>query len=329
MDGMSKVARIGQAIVGLVYLIAGALKVWDPVLFYWQTLPYLRFFGLSANKELSSTLAQVTTLLGPIELALGLALICNWRPRIALPIASALMAYFTVMMIGAWHMGASVDCGCFGALVQRTPGEAAVEDGVMLALLLFAWWRMRRQASAEPASEGLNWWGAGGAPVWPQAGRVVGCVLIAGAVVGGMRFFPELDRITRSDLRSGVNLAGLTLKGVEVDLMEGEYLLEVFSPKCIYCKKAVPKLNALAQDPELPQLIALTTFALDSQAMIDFKEQLKPLFDMASVSQTDFLRLTYGHGFPRLAYIADGVVQQVWERNQMPSAARLRKITGS
>ncbi|MXW78888.1 MAG: hypothetical protein F4Z57_07865 [Gemmatimonadetes bacterium] len=63
--------------------------------------------------------------------------------------------------------------------------------------------------------------------------------------------------------------------------------------------------------------------------MIDFKKQLQPRFDIATISQTDFRRLTFGHGFPRLAYIADGVVQQVWESNYMPTQARLRKIMGS
>ena len=63
--------------------------------------------------------------------------------------------------------------------------------------------------------------------------------------------------------------------------------------------------------------------------MTDFKKRLQPRFGIATVSQTDFQRLTVGHGWPRLAYIKDGVVQQVWERSSMPTQARLREITGS
>ena len=144
-----------------------------------------------------------------------------------------------------------------------------------------------------------------------------------------MRFFPELERIAQSDLKSGVRLSGLALKGVDVDLMQGEYLIELFSPTCGHCKNAVPKMNVLAQDPQLPRLIALTSFAQDAPQLIDFKKQLQPRFDIATISQTDFRRLTFGHGFPRLAYIADGVVQQVWESNYMPTQARLREIMGS
>lgn len=328
MDGISKAARIGQMIIGVVYLVAGAMKVWEPVLFYWEAIPYAGLLGI-AEWETASAVAKAAIVLGPIEFVLGWALLLNWQPRLCLPVATVLMAAFTALTAKAWHMGASIDCGCFGALVERGPREATIEDGAMLAVLLFAWWGMRRSASAAPVTGQPNWWGTGGAPVWPLASRMVLGSLVVGLAVGGMRFFPELERIAQSDLKSGVRLSGLALKGVDVDLMQGEYLIELFSPTCTHCKNAVPKMNVLAQDPQLPRLIALTSFAQDAPQLIDFKKQLQPRFDIATISVTDFRRLTFGHGFPRLAYIADGVVQQVWESNYMPTQARLRKITGS
>ena len=328
MDGISKAARVGQMIIGVVYIVAGAVKVWEPVLFYWEAIPYAQLLGV-VEWETASAVAKAALVLGPIEFFLGWALLLNWQPRLCLPVATVLMAAFTALTAKAWHMGASIDCGCFGALVERGPGEAAIEDGAMVAVLLFAWWGMRRSANAAPVTGQPNWWGAGGAPVWPLASRMVLGTLVVGLVVGGVRFFPELERIAQSDLKSGVRLSGLALKGVDVDLMEGEYLIELFSPTCVHCKNAVPKMNVIAQDPQLPRLIALTSFAQDAPQVIDFKKQLQPRFDIATISLTDFRRLTFGHGFPRLAYISDGVVQQVWESNYMPTQARLRKIMGS
>ena len=328
MDGISKAARVGQMIIGVVYLVAGAIKVWEPVLFYWEAIPYAQLLGV-VEWESASAVAKAAIVLGPIEFFLGWALLLNWQPRLCLPVATVLMAAFTALTAKAWHMGASIDCGCFGALVERGPKEATIEDSVMLAVLLFAWWGMRRSASAAPASGPPNWWGTGGAPVWPLASRIALGSLVVGLAVGGMRFFPELERISQSDLKSGVRLSGLALKGVDADLMQGEYLIELFSPTCVHCKNAVPKMNVLAQDPQLPRLIALTSFAQDAPQVIDFKKQLQPRFDIATISLTDFRRLTFGHGYPRLAYIADGVVQQVWESDYMPTQERLRKITGS
>ncbi len=328
MDGISKAARVGQMIIGVVYLVAGAIKTWEPVLFYWEAIPYAQLLGV-VEWETASAVAKAAIVLGPIEFLLGWALLLNWQPRLCLPVATVLMAAFTALTAKAWHMGASIDCGCFGALVERGPREATIEDSVMLAVLLFAWWGMRRSANAAPVVDRPNWWGTGGAPVWPQTSRMVLGALVVGLAVGGVRFFPELERISQSDLKSGVRLSGLALKGVDVNLMQGEYLIELFSPTCIHCKNAVPKMNVIAQDPQLPRLIALTSFAQDAPQMIDFKKQLQPRFDIATISLTDFRRLTFGHGFPRLAYIADGVVQQVWESNYMPTQARLRKIMGS
>ena len=328
MDGINKAARVGQMIIGVVYLVAGALKTWEPVLFYWEAIPYVQMLGI-VEWEIASAAAKTAIALGPIEFVLGWALLLNWQPRLCLPVATVLMAAFTALTAKAWYMGASIDCGCFGALVERGPGEAAIEDGAMLAVLLFAWWGMRRSANAAPAAGRPNWWGMGGVPVWPRTNRLVLGAFVVGLAVGGGRFFPELERIQQSDLKSGVRLSGLALEGVDVDLMQGEYLLELFSPTCVHCQNAVPKMNALAQDPQLPRLIALTKHALDSPDMADFKKRLQPRFDIATISQTDFFRLTFGHGYPRLAYIADGVVQQVWEHNYMPTQARLRNIAGS
>ena len=345
MDGISKAARVGQMVIGVVYIVAGALKTWEPVLFYWEAIPYAQMLGI-VEWESASAAAKVAIALGPIEFVLGWALLLNWQPRLCLPVATMLMAAFTALTAKAWHMGASIDCGCFGALVERGPKEATIEDGAMLVVLLFAWWGMRRSWKREPSPKGwlfwkelllafwglFAWWamsrsGQGKSISWQQ--RVVGCALVAALAVGGVRFFPELERIQQSDLKSGVRLSGLALEGVDVDLMQGEYLLELFSPTCSHCQNAVPKMNALAQDPQLPRLIALTKHALDSPDMVDFKKRLQPRFDIATISQTDFFRLTFAHGYPRLAYIADGVVQQVWESKYMPTQERLRKIMGS
>ncbi|MDP6699628.1 MAG: hypothetical protein QGH25_08260 [Candidatus Latescibacteria bacterium] len=329
MDGVSKVVRSGQIIIGLIYVVAGAIKVWEPVLFYWESIPYTQILGIGRdNWEQATAVAKVATLLGPIEFALGVALLLNWRPQISLPVATVLMAFFTGLMVKAWQMGASIDCGCFGALVERSPGEAAVEDAVMLAVLVFAWWGMRRAAKGEAGEVAANWWGSGGAPALPLANKIVLGTLVAGLAVAGARYFPAADRLAQSDLKSGVRLTGLSLKGTDIDLMEGKYLVELFSPTCGHCMDAVPKINKLHLDPEVPPVVALTAFAQDSPQLAEFVKRLQPSFTIATISQTDYYRLTFGHGYPRLAYVKDGVVQSVWERDFVPGLVRMKEITG-
>ena len=53
---------------------------------------------------------------------------------------------------------------------------------------------------------------------------------------------------------------------------------------------------------------------------------MNPRFDIATISKSDWMRLTVGHGWPRLAWIRDGIVQRVWEYNFMPSTSELQRV---
>ena len=117
------------------FLVAGLTKIWDPVLFFWEAMPHIQFFTGSANWEHIATWAL---LLGPLECAVGLALLVDWKPRLALPVGVVLMAFFIFITALAWHRGTAENCGCFGTLVKRSPGEALIEDIAMLgAVALF------------------------------------------------------------------------------------------------------------------------------------------------------------------------------------------------
>lgn len=301
--------RIGPYVrmaMGLVFLVAGATKSWDPVLFYWEAVSYYELLGISFQNWAS--FARPTLVLGPIEFTVGMALIVNWRPAIALPSGLALMLLFVGLTGYAWHQEADMNCGCFGALVDRTPGEALVEDIVMLAALLFAW----KWGTHKPSVATARWVGLAG---------------LVALVITGVRFYPESARVEDSDLATGVRLKGLNITGSELDLDEGDYLIVLFSPKCAHCKRAVPRLNQWADEPELPAVVGLHSFGQESDGLKSFRASMRPRFETPTISSSDWKRLTWRHGFPRMAFIRDGVVQNVWERNEMPTVKRLVQIT--
>ena len=309
MDVLKKAARVSQIIMGLALLVSGLVKVWEPVLFYWEVVPYTQLMYLT---KIWSHVAQAALLMGPFECAVGIALLANWRPRLTYPVSVVLMVFFIGLMVAAWKVGATDDCGCFGALVERSPGEAAVEDVVMLALLLFGWWGTRSRGT------------------WPKAGWLVGGGAVLGLVVGAVQFVPEMERLEKSDLLPGVRLTGLNPKGLETDIMEGDYLIELMSPKCGRCIESIPKLNRLADEADLPAVIALNNFPQESEELKQFKARLQPRFPVATISKTDFFRLTVKHGYPRLALVRDGVVQKVWEYYEFPTLDKIRKaVAGS
>ena len=301
MSRLEKSLWISQRIMGVVFLVAGLTKIWDPILFFWEAV---------VPAQTVEMVARLALLLGPLECLVGLALLVDWKPRLVLPIGVVMMVFFIGITAHAWHRGMGESCGCFGTLIDRSPVEAMVENFLMLGMLVFSWWGIRQRSVA----------------LWAR-GRWV--VLVGGLValtVLGFRYMPERDRIADSDLQVGDYLKELSLLDTDIDLTRGAYLIELFSPSCGYCQQAVPKLNVWAADPEVPRLIALSQYPKDHPVTAQFKMKFRPRFAIATISIADFKRLTYGHGYPRLAYIVDGVVVRVWEHHAFPSLTELRKL---
>ena len=310
MPFVGKIARIVQVIMGLILLLAGVTKIWDPVLFYWEAMPLAQLIGV--KPEAWPQVGKWAQFLGPFECALGLALTLNWRSRLAFPVAAVLLAFFTGLTARAWQMGVTANCGCFGALVERTPGEAAIEDAVMLMALIFAWWGTRSVASS----------------AWPQGKWIVTGGAILALVVCGVRFMPHEARLDGSDLQVGLELSGIEPQGVDIDLAQGDYLVEIFSPKCGRCKKEVPKLNKWADTPGLPPIVGLYNIEQGKEGVIEeFKKTLQPRYNIASISFIDFRRLTWKSSYPRLALVRDGEVKAVWEHYEMPTTKQLKNVT--
>lgn len=300
------VARVAQILMGIVFLGAGLFKIWEPIVFYWEALPFTRLLGMEENGIL---VAKMAMFLGPLESALGLALLLNWRPKLCLGLATGLMAGFTLLMIYAWRQGANIDCGCFGALFERTPGEAAVADLIMLIMCVWSWWVLRDLRSYNVA----------------LGAKIVAGMAVLSLVIAGAKYIPDRERLNQSDLQVGVRLNAVALMDSDLDLLKGEYLVELFSPKCGHCQRAVPKMNRLADLESLPSVIALHGFPQDSPWLVEFKKKLRPRYTIAAISSTDFTRLTWRAAYPRLAFVKDGIVQKVWEADEIPDQKDLEK----
>ncbi|NKB67774.1 MAG: hypothetical protein GKR89_11990 [Candidatus Latescibacteria bacterium] len=307
MNALQKGLWLSQRLMGLVFLVAGATKIWQPVLFFWEAVPHAQIL---AGQEAWESLASMALLMGPLECLVGLALLVDWKPRLNVPVATVLMVFFVAITALAWQKGAEESCGCFGSLIERSPGEALVEDIIMLGLLVFTWWGLGRRPLRTNT--------------WNRWVVVVGG--LASLAILGFRYLPDRDRITQSDLQVGIEVAGLSLTDAEIDLTQGAYLVEFFSPKCSHCQRAVPKLNAWAADPDVPKLVALSVFDKDDPVTQQFKKHFQPRYTMAAITITDFMRMTRGHGYPRLAYIVDGHIERVWESDGLPNLDDLKGL---
>ncbi len=151
-----------RAILGLVMLIAGLLKLVDLEASGKAVRAYLLFPD------------QVSDLLGILlpcaEIILGIFLLAGLFTRISAVLVALMLAAFIFGIARAWMLGISIDCGCFGGGGYVAPDEtkypqeiardaALLVGAVLLAVLgpgrlaLDAWLRPAKVALPETEKE--------------------------------------------------------------------------------------------------------------------------------------------------------------------------------
>jgi uncharacterized membrane protein YphA (DoxX/SURF4 family) len=131
-------------LLGVVFVVAGALKLPDPS----AAVRAVRAYRLLPE----ALVGPVAFGLPVVEIAVGLALLAGVFVRTAALVSAALMAVYIVAVGSAWARGLQIDCGCFGGGGQvaagRTayPGEVARDVGLLLVALALARWPASRLA---------------------------------------------------------------------------------------------------------------------------------------------------------------------------------------
>jgi uncharacterized membrane protein YphA (DoxX/SURF4 family) len=130
MDVLVLVVRVA---LGLVFLIAGGLKIGHADLFASQI----------AGFELlpMPLIAPLALLLPFVELLLGAYLIIGLFTRVAAGFAAFQLAVFAGAIASAVVRGIHASCGCFGPADQTTTSwpEVARDAGFVLVALFIAW----------------------------------------------------------------------------------------------------------------------------------------------------------------------------------------------
>jgi uncharacterized membrane protein YphA (DoxX/SURF4 family) len=130
MDVLVLVVRVA---LGLVFLIAGALKIGHADLFASQI----------AGFELlpMPLIAPLALLLPFVEVLLGAYLIIGLFTRVAAGFAAFQLAVFAGAIAAAVVRGIHASCGCFGPADQTTTSwpEVARDAGFVLVALFIAW----------------------------------------------------------------------------------------------------------------------------------------------------------------------------------------------
>lgn len=276
--------HLGRVALGLIFLAAGLLKAVDPAEFAHQIQEY----GI-LGARLS---AQVAPALIVLELVLAVALLAGVRPRLTGLASIVLLAGFVGIEAYALSIGKAESCGCFGAYVQRTPGQVIAEDVLFAGLAVLALW-------------GLAGWPG----MSPRRGAAVlmGSLALAVALVLASPSLPIDPYVTR--LAVGRSVSDLALLEKAPQLSQGRHLvalIDVTDPRAI---ETASVLNQIVSRPGAPPVLALTPGSEEEKAA--FLWSAVPAFDTQNVDRAVLKRLY--RRLPRFFLIESGRVAAIFD----------------
>ncbi len=280
--------RLGLA---LVFLLAGFLKAANPEGFGREVVEY----GI-----LSEAAAHFFAyLLLPLEIAVGAALLLDYRRELALSFASGLMVMFIGAISYAMLTGQPIEgCGCFGQNSARTPAQTLTEDFGFLAAGLLAFFTLRGPGRT-----------TGGRGTRPDGRRWKGTVL-AMTVLASTAFVlasPHLpiDEVV-TPLAPGVEWERLGVPLAEMDLAEGAHLVALLGLRHEASRTTLDALNGIAH----AGISVVGLYEDDEEAYSEFFWEFGPAFPLYHVTPSD-MRALYRR-LPRSFALNDGVITATW-----------------
>ena len=129
------IRRFAAVIIGLVFFVAGVLKIMDPVGAGLIVEEYFKFFGVAGLTPIAKPFAFVLSL---IEALTGIALITGVFRKLSAIVASILICIFTIVTLILWIKNPEMDCGCFGEAIHLTHGQTFMKNVILLILALIA-----------------------------------------------------------------------------------------------------------------------------------------------------------------------------------------------
>ncbi len=138
---MKSVKRICAVLCGIVLLLAGLLKLMDPLGASLVVGEYYNYLHLGFLAPTSKIVAAALALL---ESVTGIALITGVRPKITAIVSGVLLGAFTILTLVLWIDNPKMDCGCFGEAIHLTHFQSFIKNVVLCALWAVAFLPLKK-----------------------------------------------------------------------------------------------------------------------------------------------------------------------------------------
>lgn len=133
---MNNVRRLCAVIIGVVFFVAGLLKLMDPVGAGLVVTEYFKFLHLG----FMAPAAKVTGIaMALLETVLGAAMIAGVWPKLIGIVSGVVLGAFTILTVVLWVANPPMDCGCFGEAVHLTHAQSLIKNLILCALWAVAY----------------------------------------------------------------------------------------------------------------------------------------------------------------------------------------------
>lgn len=131
----NSIRRFCAVIVGIVFFVAGMLKVMDPVGAGLVVEEYFKFFHV---QFLAFAAKWTAFLLALLECAVGILLLAGIRRQAVALLTSIVLGFFTIITLILMIFNPSMECGCFGEAIHLTPLETFLKNLLLCFLCVVA-----------------------------------------------------------------------------------------------------------------------------------------------------------------------------------------------
>lgn len=129
----NKARRFCAVVLGLVFFVAGILKLMDPVGTTLIIREYLNFLHISFLSGIAGFIAEA---FASLETLLGICLITGVFRIVTAWASSILLWGFTLLTLLLWILNPNMDCGCFGEAFHLTHFQSFAKN-IILCLIAF------------------------------------------------------------------------------------------------------------------------------------------------------------------------------------------------
>ena len=154
----NKINYIARILVGGLFIFSGGIKINDPIGTSIKFHEYFEVFSddISPIFEIFVPLALVlAVVMSVMEVAIGFALLVNWKMKITSWLLLGLMIFFTFLTFYSAYFNKVTDCGCFGDAIALTPWESFTKD-IILMILIIPIFALRKEAESRMKKANAN-----------------------------------------------------------------------------------------------------------------------------------------------------------------------------